>query len=180
MNPLQQYELEDIQEEQERQRFKITDLNSLNWAFRKLAAIEAKKADVNQLADAEVQRIESYREQELKGLVNSEDFFKSHIAEYANVQREVDPNFKAKTPYGSVTFRKQQPKWNYDDEALLTFLEQNDYADLVRVKKEPVKTDIKKRFIATQDGRVFDENGQEVTGIKVEFLPESISIKAEV
>lgn len=187
INLLQMNELEDIQEyvfqhseDQVKQRFQITDLNSLNWAFRKLSAIEAKKAEINKLADAEIERIEAYRKREMEATQHSEDFFKSLIAAYAVKEREKDPKFKAKTPYGSVSFRKRQPKWHYNDEELLNFLEQNELTDLIRVKKEPVKPEIKKRFSINEDGRAFDENGQEVAGINVEFVPEEVVIKPEV
>lgn len=177
INPLQMNDLENMEQDQ---KFTITDLSSLTWALRKLAAIEAKKAEVNAVSDAEIERIEAYRKKEIDVLQGSEHFFKSLITEYAIKKREEDPKFRnEKTPYGSIGFRKQQPKWNYDDEALLTFLEENNPA-LIRVKKEPVKTEIKKLFQVSDDGRVFDGNGQEVTGIKVEFLPETIDVKVEV
>lgn len=176
INPLQ---LEELREIEEQKRFEITDLSSLNWALRKLAAIEAKKAEVNKLADAEIERIESYRTRELEGLQRSEDFFKSLIAEYAVRRRLEDPKFKSEsTPYGRIGFRKQQPKWHYNDEEVTTFLEK-EHPDLIRVKKEPIKNEIKARFKVTDDGKVYDDNGQEVPGIKVEFLPDTLDVKVD-
>lgn len=45
MNPLLQEELDEIeqQEAEERQSFRVTDLESLNWVLRKMSAIQAKK-----------------------------------------------------------------------------------------------------------------------------------------
>src|SRR5690606_9677828 len=103
--------------------------------------------------------------------------FQSLIGEYALKRREEEPNFKSeKTPYGRITWTKRQPKWNYDDEKVITFLEMNMRDDLIRVKKEPVKTEIKKLFQVNEDGRVFDENGQEVPGISVEFIPDELKV----
>src|SRR5690606_21270190 len=102
--------------EQEKQQFRITDLSSLSWAFRKLAVIAQKKAEINALADEEIQRIEQYRTKELTSLEHDEQFFRDLIEQYAAEQRESDPDFKkATTPYGAVKFRKQPAKWNYDD-----------------------------------------------------------------
>lgn len=182
IGPIQKMDLEqtlkEMIDEQRRKEYKITDLSSLTWAMRKLSAIEAKKAEVNQVADQEIAHIESYRKSELEKLADSEAFFNSLINDYANEQRATDPKYKSeKTPYGSIGFVKQQPKWKYQDEALVEFLEKNNYSDLVRVKKEPVKTEIKKMFTVNDDGRVYDENGQEVEGITVEFLPEQLRVK---
>lgn len=178
ISPLYVEELQNMPSEEEKQRFRITDLASLTWAMRKLAAIEAKKAEVNAVADQEIERIEKYRQSELDKLAGSEEFFKSLISEYATRRREEDPKFKSeKTPYGSIGFRKQPPRWHYNDDELIAYLEQNEYTDLIRVKKEPAKTEIKKLFQPLADGRVIDTNGQEVAGITVEHLPETLTVK---
>lgn len=183
MNPLMQAELDEIelQEQEERQRFSVSDLESLTWVMRKLAAIEAKKAEVNKVADAEKYRIEAYREKELEKLQRDAEYFNSLVSEYAAQRRAADPKFKSeKTPYGSFTFKKQQPKWNYDDEKLVSWLESNGANDLIRVKKEPVKTEIKKLFIPTESGQVVDPEGQLVEGITVEYRGDELVIKPEV
>ncbi|MDH6670215.1 hypothetical protein M2277_000859 [Paenibacillus sp. LBL] len=183
MNPLMQEELDEIeqQEIEERQSFRVTDLDSLNWVFRKLAAIEAKKTEVNKLAAAEICRIQDYQKRELDKLAKDEEFFRTHISAYASMRKEADPKFKSeKTPYGSFTLKKQQPKWNYDDAKLVSWLEFNDCEDLVRIKKEPAKSEIKKMFVVTDSGEVVDPNGQVVEGIQVEFRGDELVIKPEV
>lgn len=183
INPMMQEELDEIelQEQEERQRFSVTDLESLTWVFRKLAAIEAKKAEVNKVADAEKYRIESYRTRELDKLQRDTEYFHGLVSEYAAERRAVDPKFKSeKTPYGTLILKKQQPKWNYDDEKLVAWLEQNEVTELIRVKKEPVKTEIKKLFIPTESGVVVDPDGQQVDGITVEYRGDELVIKPEV
>lgn len=182
INPLHLEELDELPEqtEESRQRFQITDIASLNWALRKLSAIKAKKDEVNKLADAEIERIENYRKRELDALQGSEDFFNSLIADYAIRRRNEDPKFKSeKTPYGSIRFRKQQPKWHYDDEKLLEHLKANDLKEFIRVKEEPNKAEIKKKFVVLDDGKVVDTNGQEIEAIKVEFQPDALDVKVE-
>jgi len=182
MNPLLANELEEIEEvtEQDREQFKIDSISSLNWALRKLSAIEAKKREVNQLADEEVHRIESYRKSELDKLQHSVEFFNSLIAEYAIKRKEEDPKFKSeKTPYGRIGFRKQQAKWEYNDDKVIEFLQKNDYWDLIRIKKEPIKTEVKKLFTPHSDGNVYDENGQVVEGITVTEQPDRLDVKVE-
>ena|SRR5690625_4710984 len=112
MNPLQQIELEEIEtlDQEQKERFKIESIDEANWAFRKLAALQAKENEVKALAAAERERIKQYEDSELKAIDNHRSFFESLLMEFATEQRAVDPKFKAKTPYGSIGFRKQQPE----------------------------------------------------------------------
>ncbi|KAF6576540.1 host-nuclease inhibitor Gam family protein [Paenibacillus polymyxa] len=171
LNPLFQAELDELdqQEQEERQRFVVDSLDSLTWVMRKLVALEKQRKEVNAVADAEVYRIESYRKTEMEKAQRDEDYFRGLLSEYAARRREEDPKFKSvKTPYGSVSLKKQQPKWNYDDQALTSWLNDNGYDHLIRVKWEPVKTDIKKAFSVSDAGVVVDPNGEPVEGIQVE------------
>lgn len=183
MNPLYMNDIEDLENfnEEAKQRFQVKDLASLNWAMRKLTAIEAKKRELRAMIDGEKERLEMFLERETSGLTDSENFFKFLVSEYASRKRDEDPKFKGeKTPFGKIGFRKVPDKWLYDEDVLVSYLEQNQYNELIRTKKEPVKTEIKKMFKVNNDGRVFDENGQEVAGITVEAQPEILDIKTEV
>lgn len=183
INPLYMNELEMIESledfnEEVKQRFQVTDLSSLNWTLRKLAVIEEKKKETNEMIDAEIERLNAFRKKELDKQQGAEDFFKILISEFAIHKRDEDPGFKSqKTPYGTIGFRKQQPKWNYDDEKLVNHLEATEYNHLVRTKKEPIKTEIKKLFTIREDGRVLDDAGCFVDGITIEFLPDVLDIK---
>lgn len=183
LNPLFQAELDELeqQEQEERQSFKVDSLESANWVMRKLVALESKRKEVNGLADVEAYRIEAYRKTELDKLQRDEDYFRELLGVYANEQREKDPKFKSiKTPYGSVSFKKQQPKWNYNDQDLVTWLNERGYDQLIRVKWEPNKTDIKKAFTVNESGVVIDANGEPVEGIYVEYRGDEVVIKPEV
>ncbi|NBI28315.1 host-nuclease inhibitor Gam family protein [Chengkuizengella marina] len=178
VNALVQHDLDTINEVQD-ERFKITDLKSLSWAMRILSALAAKKNEVNNLADEEIRRIETYRKSELDVMEQSESYFKSLINEYGVNRKESDSKFKSeKTPYGKIGFRKQQSQWNYQDDELVEFL-QKEHSDLIRTKKEPIKKEIKQRFKVTK-GKVYDGNGQLVAGISVEERPDKLDIQVEV
>lgn len=178
MNALQLHELEEIEtiDTEQREQFKITDLSSLNWVLRKLAAIEVKKNEVNEMINGEISRLERFRQGELSKLTDNAEFFNGLIAEYAEQKRIQDPKFRDVTPYGSVTYHKQQPKWTYDDQTLVEHLEQNELDDFIRIKKEPDKTEIKRQF-KVDKGRVYDVNGVEVAGVKVEEQPDKLVVK---
>lgn len=156
-----------------RERFKVKDLESANWAFRKLKAIENKKKEIEELAKKEIEpykleisRIEEWKDTELKSFDRSINFFNFLLEEYYREQRKLDPKFKVSTPYGKVTSRKQQPKWNYEEDRLLKWLKANDL-ELVRVKEEVDKAELKKKYKVVS-GNVVTEDGEIVEGITIE------------
>lgn len=156
-------------------RFTIQDLDSANWAFRKLAAIERKRKEIQELADREIERIKDWQNQEEESLNNSKEFFEGLLTEYFVRQRELDPKFKLSTPYGRVSSRKQQPKWIYDNDKVVEWLKEND-KELIRVKYEPDKREIKKKYKVVGN-TVVTEDGEIVEGITIEERPEKVTIK---
>jgi hypothetical protein len=174
MNTLCKYEIEEV-EEIEKEQFKIDSIEQVNWAFRKIRAYKAQIKETNMLADAEVERIEDWRKQENSNSKYSIEFFEGLITEYFVSERKYNPELKISTPYGKVTTKKQQDKWEYDEDKLTEWLEKNK-PELVRTKKEPNKAELKKIAKAI-NGVVVDENGEIVEGISVKEQGEKINIK---
>lgn len=181
MNPLQVLEIDELQqmpEDQRRERFEIKDLDGVNWAFRKIMAYNSKRAELEALARAEIERIQSWLAQESKQINDGISFFEALLTEYAVIQREVDPKFKASTPYGKISFRKQQPQWEYQEETVIQSLKDAGLNDLIRVKEEPNKVEIKKSLTVV-DGRAVDQDGQIIDGITIIERPDKVEIKVE-
>lgn len=166
----------ELEEEQAKERFKIKNLDSANWAFRKLAAISEKEKEIRELMEREINRIKDWAKEDLDKLNDSKGFFNYLLEDYYREQQAIHGKFTLSTPYGKVTSRKQQPEWIYDNEIVIEWLNKND-KDLVRVKYEPIKADIKKKFIISGNNAV-TEDGEIVPGIKIEKREDSIIIKA--
>jgi len=173
MNKLQELELEEIEDILERaedvekfsdERFKIKDLDAANWAFRKLKAIDEKAKEITELAEKEMERIREWKENELEQINKSKEFFDFLLVEYYTEQRKVDPKFKLSTPYGKVSSRKQQPKWTYEDEKVIENLKTKGITDLIKVKEEIKKAELKKWAEILHD--VVSLDGVIVEGIK--------------
>src|SRR5690606_8797507 len=137
-------------------RFKITNLESLNWVLRKMVALDEQLAEKCELAEREMDRIQAWIDKERKSIEESRQFFTTLIAEYAKEQRAKDPKWKASTPYGKVSFRKQQPKWNYDDKKALEVVKAAGLDQFVRVKHELDKETLKDAVQVMEDGRVVE------------------------
>jgi phage host-nuclease inhibitor protein Gam len=175
MNQLQRIEIEEVTPEV-KESFRVTDTDSLNWAFRKLQAYQQELAEVNRLANSEMERIKTWQEREQKRISEHTEFFESLISQFATEKRAQDPKFKCSTPYGKISFRKQQPKWEYDEKTLIESLKSNGFTDLIRIKEEPDKAELKKRFAVNNGQVVCVETGVLIEGVMVYEQPEKISI----
>lgn len=179
MNALDRIELQDIDGMVKTESFKIQDMNGAVWAFRKLQALNKKEMEIKDIAQAEIDKIDAWQNKELTTIEGSMEYFEGLLQKFYEEQREADPKFKLSTPYGKVSSRKSK-KWNYDDEKVLAYLHESERDDLVRVKRELDKANIKKAFKVAPNGVVVNpDTGEVVTGITVEET-ESVSVKAEV
>jgi len=160
--------MDDLPAVEERERFKIETIDQVNWALRKLSAIKSKQSEIDGLADAEIARIKAWHESESRKLDDDKFFFESLLQEYMHSQRINDPNFKkTSTPYGTVKFRKTQPKWEYDDPKLLESLKSAGRTDLIRIKEEPNKVELKKAVQVAGEQVVDPESGAVIEGVTV-------------
>ncbi|WP_242144900.1 MULTISPECIES: host-nuclease inhibitor Gam family protein [unclassified Bacillus cereus group] len=182
MNALQQNELLEVDQLQDaEQQFEITDINQLNWAFRKISALKAKEKQVTTLADVERDRINEWEQSELKPIHDSIGFFEWHIKRYHAEQLAADPKQKTiSTPYGKSKTRKSKEAPEQQDKSqVLQYVIENEMDDCL--KTEVKWADLKKKLkIVEISGEkiVVDEDGQLVPGVTVK--PESISYSVEV
>lgn len=186
MNKLQEQELFELEEQQQEERkvFVITDLNGLNWAFRKMSAIQAKQNEVKQLAQAERLRIDAWEKKECAAFESDLAFFTQKITEYHASVLAQDPKAKSiKTPYGVAksTTSKAAPE-KVDEAALIEYVKTNELTFVeVETKEKLLWGELKKTLkVVESDGvlKVVDADGQVVPGVFVK--PETVSFKVEV
>ncbi|PEZ41342.1 host-nuclease inhibitor Gam family protein [Bacillus thuringiensis] len=182
MNSLQEIELAEVDELQDAEKqFEISDLEGLNWAFRKISALKAQEKQVTTLANVERDRITQWEQNELKPIHNSISFFETHIRRYHMEQLAVDPKQKTiSTPYGKSKTRKSSEAPEQKDKAqVLQYAIENELDDCL--KTEVKWADFKKKLkIVEISGEkvIVDEDGQIVPGVTIK--PESISYSVEV
>ncbi len=163
---------QDLQEERVT-GFEINNLQSATWAFKKLRAISDKQREIEEVAAAEIERIEEWKQEQLKQYKSDSEFFEGCISAYFIEERANDKKFKLSTPYGKVTTRKSK-KWLYEDEEALKNYVKDNGIDVIRIKEELDKTSLKKLF---KDG-VNQETGEILPGVMIEES-ETITVKAE-
>lgn len=188
MNALERYEIEEAEDfiegigeyegdKTEEEKFKIRDLGGASWALRKIAAYKKKQAEIKEFADAERFRINSWEENENEQIKRGIEYFENLLAQYLMEQRRSDPKFKISTPYGKVSTRKQQPKWEYDDETVIKYLKSVDMNRLIRIKEELNKVDLKKAVTVEESKAMLQ--GIRLPGINITEQPDKIIVEVE-
>lgn len=172
--------------EEDNNEFVVDSDEKASWCLRKIRQIKEKQEKNEKLAQElisklreEIKEIEKWRDEENDKLQNSIDFFESKLYNYALKLREDDPELKTYSlPFGKLKFRKQRPKWKYKDDKLLEFLEDN-YPDLVRVKKKPDKRNLKKTAEVNGNKVVLPDTGEIIEGVKVVERSEKFKVDVE-
>ena len=167
----------ETQETPEREVFLVDDLQKATWAMRKarsvIVGLEANAA----IAKAEQERIALWLEEVNKPLLQEREFFENHLTAYLRKEREADPDKKSiSTPYGKITSRTTQPKWETEDGLTDWLLNHND--SLIRIKYEVDKAELKKAY-AVDGVQVIDPKTGEVVP-HIQITPSDISYKVEV
>lgn len=171
---LDEYE---VQETPVKEAFHVDDLSKATWAMRKLRSVVAGLEANAEIAIAEKARIDAWLEDANKGLITEREFWETHLTTYLRKQRQADDSIKTiTTPYGKISSRVTQPKWDTMEELTDWLLANNDM--LVRVKYEVDKTLLKKTYEVDGDKVVNPATGEVVPFIQI--TPSDIAYKVEV
>ncbi|EGQ0375723.1 host-nuclease inhibitor Gam family protein [Staphylococcus pseudintermedius] len=178
-NRLQEMELENIEQSES---FQVNNLETANWAFKKLEALKAKEKEINEVAEKELDRIKKWQSQELKSIESDKEYFEHLVTDYYKREKEKDAEFKLSTPYGKVTSRAGskvlEMQGGVNEQDVIEQLEQKGFVDFVKVTKKLKLADIKKGFKAIDDGTLVDMNGEVLEGVKIVRKPTSYTVKA--
>ncbi|TDX49122.1 host-nuclease inhibitor Gam family protein [Orenia marismortui] len=168
---------EEMKENQEQERFVITDDAKADWALEKLRELEAKKKDKEEIAAKRKEMIDNWLEQETETINKSIDYFKGILTEYAMKLKEQDPELKThKLPFGALRFRSQRPKWNYDNDKLVESVEGAGLNDLIKVDKSVNKREFKKLVEVVNGMAINKDTGEVIEGVTIEERDEKFSI----
>lgn len=160
--------IETIEQEQ-KETFKVTDLASANWCFKKMKALQNKKTQIQEYVDFEQKRLEEYAEKEFRYIEESFNYFKTLLQDFVETQLENDPKFKISTVDGTASFGKVQQKIKYDDSVMLDFVKNNGLDEFVKVTttEKLNKTDFNK-YLKIVDDKVITEDGEIVDSAYIE------------
>lgn len=165
------------QDEEQRQAFYLADDGMAEWALRKIARARQALDEANDVADAQVAKIDEWLGRKKRDLAQAEEFFGGLLRAYYLPQHEADPKRKKtfRLPSGQVQFRAQQPEYVRDDAELLKWLKRNKRRNLIEKIERPKWAELKKELTPHGDYMI-DANGEVVAGIQVIERPTAVRI----
>ena len=161
----------------------VKNNSDADFYLRQINKLKEQKEEINKFVDQELERqmrlYQQYREDRMRPLDNQIAFYEEFVliddqkVIYEEALRTFAMNEYAETnkktiklPNGTLSIRKQPPKYIYNDEEVLSFLKENNLNDYIRVKEEVNKKDLKKATQINNNNQMMI-NGKEVPGVVV-------------
>ena len=167
-------------EEQQSQRWRITDDGCADWALKKIKLEKDEHDRIVALAQQEIARLKEQIERADRRLEQNTSFLTSMLAEFF----ETVPHKKTKT--GTETYRllnsqlvkkpggiKLQP----DDEKLVAWLRAAGREDLIKVETKAMWGELKKQIEMVGTVAMMPDTGEIVEGIDVVEVAPAFSVK---
>ena len=148
----------------------VKNNSDADFYLRQINKLKEQKEEINKFVDQELERqmrlYQQYREDRMRPLDNQIAFYEEALRTFA-MNEYAETNRKTiKLPNGTLSIRKQPPKYIYSDEQVLSFLKENNLNDYIRVKEEVNKKDLKKAAKITNNNQMMID-GKEVPGVIV-------------
>ena len=148
----------------------VKNNSDADFYLRQINKLKEQKEEINKFVDQELERqmrlYQQYREDRMRPLDNQIAFYEEALRTFA-MNEYAETNKKTiKLPNGTLSIRKQPPKYIYNDEEVLSFLKENNLNDYIRVKEEVNKKDLKKATQINNNNQIMI-NGKEIPGVVV-------------
>jgi hypothetical protein len=190
INPLvnELMDFESQEEQEANQAFAVVDLGTAVEAQRRIAYFEGKKREIDSIIEEQIapflRKIELIKEWGQKAkeeYIQKQSSYAMRLEMYLReeVQKQLDAGKKPKKtltlPYGKISLKAQQPKFEKNEEELFQYAKENGF---VRVKEETAWDQIKKIGVVAE-GKMYDTNGEAIPGITVIEQPDKFDLKLE-
>lgn len=152
-----------------------------NYFCKVIAGLREEKNKKNELIDQEIQRIKNHYEQ-FRLKQNNEidrkiEFLERCLKSFAIKELEGSKKKSIKLPYGTLSFKKQQDKYEYSEELIMDWLKNNNYTKYINTKTiESVDKKALKKESHVCNGYLFIDNNK-VDGVTVTKQDDKFEIK---
>ena len=152
-----------------------------NYFCKVIAELREDKNKKNELIDQEIQRIKNHYEQ-FRLKQNNEidrkiEFLERCLKSFAIKELEGSKKKSIKLPYGTLSFKKQQDKYEYSEELIMDWLKNNNYTKYINTKTiESVDKKALKKESHVCNGYLFIDNNK-VDGVTVTKQDDKFEIK---
>ena len=148
----------------------VKNNSDADFYLRQINKLKEQKEEINKFVDQELERqmrlYQQYREDRMRPLDNQIAFYEEALKTFAMNEYNETNRKTIKLPNGTLSIRKQPPKYIYSDEEVLNFLKENNLNNYIRTKEEVNKKDLKKAAKITNNNQMVI-NGKEVPGVIV-------------
>lgn len=170
----------DIEDEQQREGWKITDDGKADWALDMIRERQAEFRHFEMVVNNKIAQLKEALKVEKENMQYNVGFFQSKLAQYfETVPRKTTKTQETyKLPSGRLVKKYKQPKIVKDDEKLVAWLESNDMTELVKIEKKADWATLKKETEVTGERVISKHTGEVIEGVVA--VPQNPEFKVEV
>jgi len=170
----------DIEDEQQREGWKIENDSQADWALDKIRETQAEYKRFEMVVNDKIQQLQEALEKEKERMENEVNFFQGKLAQYFETvpRKSTKTQETYKLPSGRLVKKYKQPKIVRDDEKLVEWLEQNGMKELVKIEKKADWATLKKETQIAGETVVSKNTGEVIPGVTV--VPQNPEFIAEV
>ena len=146
--------------------FRITDDLMADWAIEKINAARAERDRLVSLVQEKMEQLQEKRQLYIVNFEENTSYLRAKLMDYFMTVKTQDTKTmkKYKLVSGTLVLKRQQPLYERDEAALLTWAETT-VPELVKVKKEVSWADLKKQADVSGDKLMLD--GEIIPGVTV-------------
>lgn len=167
--------------DEESDREMIQNPQQANYFCKVVNELREERAKTEELINQELERVqreyEAYKTKELNRIDGQIQYFSGLLESYATKELQNSKKRSIKLPHGTLSIKKQQDKYDYDEAAILECLKKNKQDKFIKVQTvETVnKKDLKKEGFS-HNGKLYLDN-IEVKGVVITAQPDKFEVK---
>lgn len=166
---------------EESDREMIQNPQQANYFCKVVNELREERAKTEELINQELKRVqreyEAYKTKEFNRIDGQIQYFSGLLESYATKELQNSKKRSIKLPHGTLSIKKQQDKYDYDEEAIIECLKKNKQDKFIKVQTvETVnKKDLKKEGFS-HNGKLYLDN-IEVKGVVITAQPDKFEVK---
>lgn len=170
----------DIDDEQQRKVWKITDDGKADWALDMIRERQAEFRNFEMVVNDKIAQLKEVLKIEKENMQYNIGFFQGKLAEYFETvpKKATKTQEVYKLPSGRLVKKYKAPKIVRDNDKLVEWLESNDMTELVKIEKKADWSTLKKETEIVGDRVISKHTGEVIEGITA--VPQNPEFKVEV
>ena len=158
----------------------IDSKDKANYFLKLMNNIKDEIDSINEICDSEIEkttkRVNDFREAQLSTLIKQYEYYKKILRNFTEHELENSNRKSVPLAYGTLSIKKQQDKWTYDEEKLLNWFKENN-PELINTKITESVDKKQLKSLSTKDGDIAILNGKPVEGVIITSQPDKFDIK---